>query len=337
MKPSAVLTVLRALLPANEPVLLTGSPGLGKTDVIRAAAQALDYEVWLSHPVVSDPTDFKGMPTITTDGTRRTAEFLPFGDLWRLINTETPLVAFFDDIGQAPPMVQAAVMQLVLARRIDNHQVSPHVRFVGATNRREDKAGVTGLISPLLDKFTAVIAVTFDLEDWLQWALRHEMPDRLLAFARFRPELFGTHTPSAVLEKSPTPRSIAGLGRLVNLGLKDLAILTGAVGPAFAAEYVAFDATYEHLPDIDAILTSPKKVPVPAKTAVAVRYATLGALVSRASPATFAALVTYISRWEKEYQVLFFKDALRRVPALIDHAAFATWAATNRAIFTGTP
>ncbi len=43
-------------------------------------------------------------------------------------------VCLLDDLGQAPPAVQAAAMQLLLARRVNGHAVSDHVTFLAATN-----------------------------------------------------------------------------------------------------------------------------------------------------------------------------------------------------------
>lgn len=140
MKPSQLAALLAKTIPGKRPVLIKGAPGIGKTDVVTQACQAAGADLVISHPVVSDPIDYKGLPALA-DGR---AEFLPFGELRTLIEANSLTVFFLDDLGQAPPTVQAAAMQLILARRINGHLVSEQVCFVAATNRKQDKAGVTG-------------------------------------------------------------------------------------------------------------------------------------------------------------------------------------------------
>ena len=65
--------------------------------------------------------------------------------------------SFLDDLGQAPMSVQAAAMQLILARRINGFKISDKVIFMAATNRREDKAGVTGILEPVKSRFAWIV------------------------------------------------------------------------------------------------------------------------------------------------------------------------------------
>ncbi|NIP53268.1 ATP-binding protein, partial [candidate division KSB1 bacterium] len=113
------------------------------------------------------------------DGTY--AEWLPLDDLWKIINAKKPTIVFFDDAGQAPTLVQAAMMQLVLARRIGLHKVSEYVTFIAATNRKEDMAGVGGMIEPLKGRFR-IYEMDADVKDWIVWAYKNDMPHDLIAF-----------------------------------------------------------------------------------------------------------------------------------------------------------
>ena len=125
MKPSQLKRLLAKTIPAREPVLITGAPGTGKSDIVEQATREAGAELIISHPVTSDPTDFKGLGALV-DGE---AKFLPFDQLKDLITATRPTVFFLDDLGQAPPAVQAAAMQLILARRVNGHKVSGHGNF----------------------------------------------------------------------------------------------------------------------------------------------------------------------------------------------------------------
>src|ERR1700757_797131 len=101
MTPQQVSKFLAAAIPARLPVLLVGGPGCAKTSLGTQAAAALGYDVIFSHPVVSDPTDFKGIFWPDASGGR--CRVLPVGEIADLLECERPTVWFIDDIGQAPP------------------------------------------------------------------------------------------------------------------------------------------------------------------------------------------------------------------------------------------
>jgi len=215
MKPSQLQAFLKVAIKEKMPVLVKGAPGIGKSDIVTQVTEELKCDLIIEHPVVSDPTDFKGLPFPKGEE----ADFLPFGSLKQIIETNKPTVFFLDDLGQAPPAVQAACMQLILARKINGHKVSDQVTFIAATNRRIDQAGVQGLLEPVKSRFVSIIELTPDLEDWCKWALENNMPPELVAFIRFRPNLLFDFTPTKDLVNSSCPRTVANVGKLINMGI----------------------------------------------------------------------------------------------------------------------
>lgn len=340
MKPSKVKDLLLKLLPAGEPVLLVGSPGVGKTQVVEQACAELGKTVWaktgydliVMHPVVEDPTDYKGMPYAgkTEDG-ELGAMFLPFGNLWKIIKADRPTVVFMDDLGQAMPAVQASIMQLVLARKVNGHKVSDHVVFVAATNRRTDQAAVTGMITPLLDRFTTVISFDFDLDDWVAWAMHNDMPPVLISFARYRTKLINAFEANKDMKKSPTPRSVAGVGRLLNRGIDDYEVIAGAAGEGFATEFLAFYRTFGKIPTREEILENPEGAWVPDEPDAC--YAVAGMLAHAATAENFEVILKYLNRMSREFAVLCVKDAIKKGPDITESKAFLEWAIKNQEIF----
>ena len=206
MTPKQLDEFLRFSFVNNFPILIKGSPGIGKTDIVENATRKLGYDLLVSHPVVSDPTDYKGMPFVIKQNGRDEAHFLPFGELTQLIDTKVPLVYFLDDLGQATPAVQSAVMQLLLARRINGHKISDNVRFVAATNGRADKANVSGILEPVKSRFSSIVELQISKEDWVEWALLHDMPHQLISFIEFKPEMLHQFKATADIENTPCPR-----------------------------------------------------------------------------------------------------------------------------------
>jgi len=322
MKPSALKRLLSKTICAKEPVLITGAPGTGKSEIVDQATREAENDLIISHPVTSDPTDFKGLGALV-DGEAR---FLPFDQLKALITAQKPTVFFLDDLGQAPPAVQAAAMQLILARRVNGHKVSDHVTFIAATNRKSDRAGVTSILEPVKSRFITIVNLDPDPEDWLAWYLTTGAPIEVAAFIRFRPALLHDFKPTADLTNSPSPRTVFAAARLLSLNLDadlEYETIAGAAGEGFAAELLGFLKIVRQLPSPDAILLDPVNSPVP--TDPATLYALSTALAAKASEQNFERICKYGDRLPPEFSVLMVRDSVRHNPDVQQTRAFIAW------------
>jgi len=322
--PRQLSTLLASTIPAGLPVLVTGAPGGGKSEVVDQAAQDAGADVILSHPAVSDPTDAKGMPW--TDG-KGGATFLPFGELARALKARKRTVWFLDDLGQATAAVQASFMQLLLARRVNGHKLPEHITFIAATNRRVDRAGVTGILEPVKSRFVTIVELQPNIDDWSAWALSHDVPPEMVAFLRFRPELLSRFEPSADMTQCPLPRTWSHAAKVLALGLPsdiESLALQGCVGEGAATELMAFLSMWKQLPSIDAILVNPDQADIP--TNPATLYAVVTALAQRVTEKNFARIIQYTSRLADaghgEFSALLVRDVLRKDPSLANTTTF---------------
>jgi hypothetical protein len=307
-------------------VLVKGAPGVGKTDVVKQVAKKINYDLLVMHPVVSDPTDIKGLPCVVEGK----AMFLPFGDLQQLMKTKKPTIAFLDDLGQAPATVQASYMQPILAGHINDHFISDKVVWVAATNRREDRAGVTGILEPVKSRFSTILELIPDAESWIDWAFENNMPTEIIGFIHFRPTLLHTGEATADIVNHPCPRTIAFAGKLINAGLTDIETLSGSVGAGCAAELVGFMKIYKTLPNISAIILKPEETDVP--TEPAALYAVVTALVEKASPDNVGQIFKYANRLPADFSMLLMRDMVKKNPKIQNTSAFIKWAQHHKEI-----
>jgi hypothetical protein len=317
MNASQLVSLLAETIKARIPVLVQGAPGIGKSDILTQAAIDAGADLILSHPAVSDPTDVKGLPWIVKSKSGDSATFLPFGELEQAIAATKTTVWFLDDLGQASPAVQASFMQLLLARRVNGHAISEHVVFVAATNRRTDRAGVSGILEPVKSRFGTIVELEPDLDSWCNWAIDHNVNPLLIAFLRFKPDLLCKFSATNDLTNSPVPRTWAHVNRLLDLSLSPTvqqSAIAGAVGEGAATEFAAFMKVWAQLPNIDQILMDPNSVPVP--TNPAVLYSLAAALATKVTATNFAHIAAYVDRMvdagSAEFGVLTIRDCLRR-------------------------
>lgn len=319
LKPRQLIDLLAVSFKINNPVLITGAPGIGKSDLVAAAAKQAGADVIISHPVVSDPTDAKGLPWPSKDGDHAT--FLPFGELAQAIRATKPTVWFLDDLGQAPPAVQASYMQLLLARRVNGHALPDCVTFVAATNRRSDRAGVSGILEPVKSRFGTIVELEPNLQDWCDWAVSNNVAPEVIAFLRFKPNLLSEFKATADLTNSPSPRTWARISQWIGGGLpKELEYPTfvGAVGEGAAGEFCTFIKIARDLPSLDAILLDPDSVPVPKE--ISALYAVSSGLAARSNANNFDRVARYIERMAEagkaEFGVFTLRDSFRRDPSI---------------------
>ena len=333
MRPTELLKRMKVIFSKsgkNRNLLIEGAPGVGKTSLFEKAAKELGIKLLITHPVVADPTDYKGLPIKVVDPVTGEdgARFVPYAQLKEMIDATAPMIVFIDDVGQAARANQCAIMQIILQREIDGHPISDHVRFGLATNRAGDRAGCdAGLIEPLKSR-ARIYRLDPDLDDWAKWALTegNVQPD-IVAFLRSRPDLLHDFQPTKDLVNTPNPRTWNMVAESIDDGLDSLEDVAGCIGEGPASEYIAFRRTFQSLPNPDAVIMKPDTADVPDKPDVL--FALAGALAYRAKKTNFSSVCTYAARMPKEFETSLVRDSIFRDPTLEKTDAFIKWATDN--------
>ncbi|MGW7032365.1 AAA family ATPase [Streptomyces xanthophaeus] len=162
-RPDIQLEALALAVAADLPVLLWGEPGIGKTAALTQLADSLDLPLTTVIASVHEPSDFSGLPVIGDDPAEQGVPMAPPDWAVRLVRAGRGLL-FLDELSTAPPAVQAALLRLVLERRIGSLQLPPGVRIVAAANPRASAADGWELSPPLANRFVH-----------LQWVHDHEV------------------------------------------------------------------------------------------------------------------------------------------------------------------
>ncbi|MEV0932989.1 MoxR family ATPase [Streptomyces phaeochromogenes] len=162
-RPDNQLEALTLAVAADLPVLLWGEPGIGKTAALTQLAASLDLPLTTVIASVHEPSDFSGLPVIGDDPAEQGVPMAPPDWAVRLVRSGRGLL-FLDELSTAPPAVQAALLRLVLERRIGALQLPPGVRIVAAANPRSSAADGWELSPPLANRFVH-----------LQWTHDHDV------------------------------------------------------------------------------------------------------------------------------------------------------------------
>jgi GTPase SAR1 family protein len=129
------------------PVLVWGTPGTGKSTFIESL-QRDGFPVYTMIASLHDPTDFNGLPVLHNGRMR----FAPPEWVY-LFEEHGQGILFLDELTTAPPTVQAALLRLVLERKVGAHSLPAGVRIVAAANPPDIAASGWELSPPLANRF----------------------------------------------------------------------------------------------------------------------------------------------------------------------------------------
>ncbi|MGW2461281.1 AAA domain-containing protein [Streptomyces argyrophyllae] len=302
-RPDDQLAALTLAVAADLPVLLWGEPGIGKTAALTQLAHSLGLPLTTVIASVHEPSDFSGLPIVGEDPAVQGVPMAPPQWAVELVRAGRGLL-FLDELSTATPAVQAALLRVVLERKVGALQLPRGVRIVAAANPRASAADGWELSPPLANRFVHLhwvhdpdVVVRGLGGTWPRAELPRLVPERLpeavaharravCGFLRARPTLIhrlpGTETRRGTAW--PSPRSwdaaltLLAFGTAAAVSREVLALLVrGAVGDGPGLELLAHLDRMD-LPDPESLLADPARAELPERGDL--RQATLEAVVA---------------------------------------------------------
>ncbi|MCK5854592.1 MAG: MoxR family ATPase [Sulfurovaceae bacterium] len=252
MKAKDIKNSLDKLIESQIPVFVWGSPGIGKSSIIKQIAQDKALEFVDLRLSLLDPTDLKGIPFFDQENNEAvwaSPNFLPK-------NPNSKGILFLDEINTAPPSVQASAYQLVLDRKVGDYELPKGWSIVAAGNHESDRGVVYRMPPPLANRFVH-LSMEVSFEDWKSWAYANDIDSSIIAFLHYDSSRLFDFDPSANQKSFPTPRSWEYVNRILASDIDNsllLEIISGAVGSQSATAFVSFRKVMHRLPDIGKLL-----------------------------------------------------------------------------------
>jgi hypothetical protein len=344
MRPSQLNTILdtefeSAQRQQHTPVMLWGPPGVGKSQLVHQVGERHNVQVVDIRLSQMEPSDLRGIPF-------KSGENVEWAIPAMLPNTsrhgETGIL-FLDEITSAVPSVSAAAYQLILDRKLGDYQVPQGWAIFSAGNRQGDRGVTYTMPAPLANRFSHY-DVDVNLDDWVVWAYRHHIDERVIGFLRYRPELLFDFDPAQNPMAFPSPRSWEFAHRALEKFGEMPTLLSGAlqacVGQAAGIELNAFVDNLDKMPDLDAIIAGENIKP---PREIDLQYALASALVGRAiaaqlqeadskesSQQVIGRILAYAGKFkQKEMGVMLVSDMLRAIgDDVFAVPEFAIWASS---------
>lgn len=230
--------------PADQNIMLAGSHGIGKSEILTAYFSAKGIKVIpLFLGQMSDPGDIIGLP-FRNDKTGRT-EFMP--PYWFPVDGK-PVVLFLDELNRARPEVLQTIMDLTLNRTLANRSLPKGSMVISAVNIGEEYL-LTEMDPALVSRFN-VYEFSPTVSEWIKWARQTGVDMRVIDFIESEPIwLDGEKSPAGsveTIEKNPDRRAwkrvsdlITGTDKIDSLMQK---MISGVVGEKAGKAFSAYQA-----------------------------------------------------------------------------------------------
>lgn len=311
MNITTAITEVRKAAQAGLPVLLLGSPGVGKTTIGYALAEALNLPYVEVRPAEFEAVDFRGIPTVENGKTKWNVP-----DFW----PQAACLLNVDEITQAPMELTSPLLKLFLGGQIGDYKLPEGTVLMATGNQVSDRAGCSRLSSALRER-CVVITIEPDFAEWRGWYQEQSFADAgLLAFLESNPAMF--HKWDSKLDHNqPTPRNWARLSRLLPFEPEQETV-AGIIGPDAASSFCRWRRANVQLPSIDAILAGTAKLPTsPAQMAKLVEL--LPATAHARWILQDDSVMRLVDSMDGTYQVQFLKAIAKQKPSLLKEKEFA--------------
>lgn len=229
------------------PVLLMGTPGIGKSSVIQQFAEKMretdpDFGYVDKRIASSDPGDIVGRQFYDAS-VQSLLHIAP--EEWP---TEGNGVFVLEELADGTRLQTSAVYSILQERRIGQKPLPEGWWVVGCCNRPDDGSNARQLTTALADR-VAVFNVVADLKSFTEHAVKKDVNPKILAFLRLNPQYLdgNDHQIETGQLISPTPRSwfqasdIMSMPSFANVDLRR-ALLASKVGIEVATTFLGFMA-----------------------------------------------------------------------------------------------
>lgn len=326
VKLSQATTMMTQCIKAGLVPMLVGSPGCGKSQIVHQIAEEYGLIVIDLRLSQCDPTDLMGFPRIT--GER--AGYAPM-DTFPIEGDPVPAgkngwLLFLDEFNSAPTLVQAAAYKLVLDKMVGKFKLHKQVAIICAGNTETDNAIVQPMSTAMQSRLIH-IELEVDEKEWYDWAANNDIDMRITSFLKFKPGLVFAFDPNHSDKTYPCPRTWEFANRIMKVTPVDspefLPLLSGTVSEGVAREFVMFCKIHEEIPKIDQIKANPTGIAVPQDPGII--YALLGSISHNISEDNIEALMKFINRLPKEFQVVCLRETVRRKKNLMANPFIQEW------------
>jgi hypothetical protein len=324
--PKELIEDIIEVMQANLVPMIAGSPGIGKSDIIRQIAAKFKLFVIDMRLSQCDPTDMLGFPI--HNGIRMgyaPPENFPLEGMDEPPKGYRGWLLFLDEFPSATQAVQAAAYKLVLDRQVGKHNLHDKCRVICAGNKSTDNAIVNRMGTAMQSRLIH-LELDVDVIGWLDWAQRNDLDHRVISYIESHPDELHKFKPDHDDKTFACPRTWEFTSKLIKdkePGPRTLNLLIGTLSAGIGNSFNAYIRYYSEMPSIEDIKRNPETIEIPEEPAML--YATSHMVAAYLTEKTADQIMPYIKRLPLEFGTTATRAALKRKPELLKVPVIRAW------------
>jgi hypothetical protein len=347
--PKKLVVALNMALNMKRPTFVAGSPGVGKSDIIKQIARDRGLKLIDLRASQMAPEDFLGLPYAAPGA--KLATYLPMDNI-PLEGTELPqrtikgkpavdengkpilykgYLLFLDELNSAGVEVQAAAYRLLLDREIGSHKIHPDTAILAAGNHNDDGAITNKLSSAVISRM-GHLSLEVSADDWLAWTDTKKgkpIHSKVIAYLSFKKDALHDFDKTSARKKDTSPYACPRTWEFTSDLMHEFEALTGTTKPNYndpiframlngyigsvqASAFSQFLEYFSKVPSLAAFLKDPDAIPLKLNDRE-MTYANTCFLCDAIENAQDLEIVsTYIQKVPADIRVLFIRSMRKK-------------------------
>lgn len=242
-------------------------------------------------------------------------------------------IIFIDEADKMDQDVRKTSGEAALSKTWFSHFLPPGFAVWFAGNRMSDRSGSHKEFDHLINR-RREIPIRKDVDSWENWAIKRRLLPETISFGKTyplilfsdKPEIQGPWTtPRSLHQADIHLQSVMRIYRMDRVPTDPLVEeeLAGGMGSGSAAQFLTHIKMGQELPDYEVIIRDPLHAEVPervdGKRLMAFRMA------SKIKEKDSKAVLAYMNRFEKEFQIVFVRLAINTNFNLLYEKNFGKW------------
>lgn len=249
---------LRVCVRTQRPAMITGGPGLGKSDVVSQVCEEMGGKLYDMRLGLMAPEDLSGIPFYNKEsGLMEYAQ--PIDLPTEEDAAKYPIVfLFLDEINSAPPSVQGAAYSLILNRRVKQYTLPKNCVIIAAGNKDSDRGVTYKMPTPLANRFIH-FEMRVDFDSWYEYALNKRLHPSVVGYLDYSKSSLCDFDPKSPSKAFATPRSWEFVSQILYDETVDdvtaMNIICGTCGEGQGLKLMAHRKHAANLPKVEDVLS----------------------------------------------------------------------------------
>ena len=337
--PRQVLYWVKRALRAGAIPFIQGSPGIGKSAMLRALAKELNLKLIDDRVSTNGPEHYQGLPDVAGEK----AVYKPF-DVFPLDTDDLPVdengkkmngwLFFLDEFNSGLPTTLVGAYKFLMEREVAGKKVHPACHIVAAGNRDEDRA-ITQSLGTALQRRFAWYEMYIDGTEkshfdafMMDVAMPQGWNSKVIGFLNYKPGYLNVFDPAHTEKTFRCPATWNVASNFANDGdaygepivLDDVPLYAGVLGTTGGMEFVNWCLLFSNIPTLDKILADPRMVDVPTNSGE--QWAVISMLIENATKVNLDDIEVYVDKFGLEFKILFWRSIQLKDASFHSEAAF---------------